>query len=169
MTSGWKKKLNTDDATLFKFAAEGDSIEGYLVQSADVETTFGVQKRYVFLTEQGLKSVFGSHMLNAGLAEIAPGTNTRVTFIGTKAIKGRNPMKLFDVEYNDSDVIDIGSIATQQTAPAPAALAEDVIEEQPVQEKLPPPSRVAAKPAAAPTAEARQSVAALLKSRAKPA
>jgi hypothetical protein len=91
------------DAEHVEFNKDGDNIEGYLVEKGNIRVDDRDIPRYVFQTDNGLKSTLGSYKLNELLEEVEVGCLTRVTFRGKEKIGGGRTLKQFEVEY-DSEV-----------------------------------------------------------------
>ena len=80
---------------------EGEFIEGILLFSqADV----GVNKSMIYNieTEEGIKSVWGSVILDSKMALVKVGEKIKITYLGKAKEKkgGKNPAKLFKVEID---------------------------------------------------------------------
>lgn len=89
------KKVESD---VFKFETEGAVIEGRLIAVSD-SAQFN-NKVYKIETDQGVKTVFGTVILDDLMAMVVIGKQVKILFIGEKeAKKGQNPTKLFEVFY----------------------------------------------------------------------
>lgn len=155
----FKKKIDIGSTDAFKFEKLQQSLEGYYVGTFDIVIDGRDVKKHVFQTSKGLVSVLGQAHLTQLLAGIEKGTNTRITYVGSKKTKaGRQPMKLFELEYDDEDQMEVAGIEdTRQQASEPAEqeevyetsednYEEDVPMEQPIQR----PRAAAPSPAARP-------------------
>jgi len=93
MQEDWKK---VEPGNVWKEENEGDSIEGTLknIREGNYEN-----KVYDIETEEGLRTVFGSVVLDDRMAQVELGQKIKIVFTGTSPSKvpGRNPTKLYDV------------------------------------------------------------------------
>lgn len=72
-----------------KFEKEGDSIEGVL-ESVTPSTQYEGQNNYDIKTKDGIKTVFGTTVLNTKLAKISLGSKIKIVYLGeTKSKSGR--------------------------------------------------------------------------------
>ena len=92
------KELNP---TEWKPTVNGDSVEGTLCQ---VQENIGKNDSmlYNLETAEGIKSVWGSAILNSRMALVKVGDKIRITYKGLSkdAKEGRNPAKIFMVEID---------------------------------------------------------------------
>lgn len=122
-----QKILRTDNAEQFKFEKVGDKIVGHFITTQVIVIDGRDTNKHVFQVDGGMLSTLGSYDLNEQLASLKPGIYVEIEFVGTKKTKpGRKPMKLFDVAFDEEQIIDVGKIAS---APAPVAQEEDAAEE----------------------------------------
>jgi hypothetical protein len=170
----FKKKIDIGTAEGVKFEVIGQSLEGYYMGTFDVVIQQRDVKKHVFKTADGLVSVLGQAHLTQLLGGIEPGILTRVTYVGTKKTKQPQPMKLFEVEYDEDQREEVGQI--QDRAPVEEPAEEEEVQEDyaaeddvPVEQLAPPPvRRPAPAPAARPApAPARTTVSAAQADRAK--
>lgn len=154
----FKKKLDSGSGEVVKFDSIGQSITGYYGGSFDYQGDYAPTKKHLFKldTDGTLVVVFGQTHLIGLLEGIVPGTLVRVTHTGVAPAKkkGQHPMKLFEVEYDDENVIDPSDMQ---------ASAEDNGEpdyEQEAAEEEPAPAPVSARPASRPALASRAPVAA---------
>lgn len=106
------KEVNPD---IFKFENKGDSLEGVLVKKAPGK--YPDSQNYTLKTEDGLKVIFGSTILDDRMALIEIADTIRITYEGTKdSDKGKNPTKLFKVEkdFPDGEVPDSAEDAAEE-------------------------------------------------------
>jgi hypothetical protein len=89
----WKKI----ESEPFKFEVAGDVIEGILA-SVDKSEQFG-NMNYKIQTKEGLKTVFGTVVLDSLMSGIRIGSDIKIEFAGLKENKkkGQNAIKLFNV------------------------------------------------------------------------
>ena len=81
---------------------EGDSIEGYYVDSETFTTKHGEMTIYVIETSEALVKVTGQTDIKNKFAEIPLGCKVRLTFQGIVETKN-NPLKSYEVEYDEED------------------------------------------------------------------
>jgi hypothetical protein len=83
------------------YEKDGDFIEGILVRKQD---KIGVNESmlYSIETPKGVKSVWGSTILDQRMALVKEGSKVKVTYKGTgEAKKGKNAPKIFKVEVDE--------------------------------------------------------------------
>lgn len=171
----FKKKIDIGQTDQFKFEEVNTTLEGYYIGTFDIVIEGRDVKKHVFQTEAGLVSVLGQTHLTQLLGGMTIGVLIRAIFIGTKVIKkGFNPMKMFDLEYDETQVLDLGTVQSAQGQVESEESAEDgqvegglssLVEEQVEEDvELPPvskqpPRRPASPPAnrPSPTAATRTS------------
>lgn len=147
----FKKILRTDSANQFKFDKVGAQIKGHYLTTMLLEIDGREVKKHVFQTEKGMLSCLGNYDLNDQLSQINPGTYVEIEFVGTKALKkGKQAMKLFEVNYDDENVVDVADVQTaspaaeaEEDGEAYAAEAESEAEEELEEEQDKAPARVA--------------------------
>jgi hypothetical protein len=182
---GFKKKIDTGQGEQFKFEKIGDQLEGYYVGSFDFEGDYGPTKKHCFQTSEGLAVVFGQTHLTQLLEGVEPSVLVRITLEGEKkpTKKGRRPMKLFGLEYDEEQRMDIGMVAAgassgaqepeEYTEGSEEESTEEESAEEEEQEEEPAPRKTArpvpaqtqrpvSRPAAAPSPEAQARVNRLL-------
>lgn len=106
----FKKKPSGDsgDAEKFKFEKVGDMVEGHLVQAGTITLEDKDVMKYVVQKEGGERVGFlGSFKLDEGLKGMPLGTMIRVTYIKKERLKGGKTLKMFDIEYDDENVIEV--------------------------------------------------------------
>jgi hypothetical protein len=90
------------ESSAWTYSNDGDSIEGILVR---VQENIGVNKSklYSIDTNNGIKSVWGSAILDDKLAILKVGDLIRITYKGLgEAKKGKNAPKIFSVMVDKS-------------------------------------------------------------------
>ena len=88
----------------------GKTVDGYYLGARKVETGMGPSTLHFLQTESGNLGVWGSAQLNSKLAQIQTGTRVFITYV--KKIKAKlGMMKVFDVEYDDEDTIEVSNTA----------------------------------------------------------
>ena len=85
------------EADIFRFEKEGDEIRGKLIAKEDSMSYDN--KVYKIETEDGLRVVFGTTVLDRIMESIEVGSELKIVFTGVKESKekGYSPYKLFDV------------------------------------------------------------------------
>ena len=86
--------------SFWKYEKDGDFVEGILVR---VQHDVGVNESnlYTVETSEGMKSVWGSTILDEKMALVHEGDKVKLTFKGlTEASKGKKPAKIFKVEVD---------------------------------------------------------------------
>lgn len=183
-----KKVIDLNADSTIKFGRQegalrkGSTFEGYYIGGKTVQSSMGPSQLHVFQTDEGNVGVWGSAQLNAKLQGLQ-GMKTFIKFVNEiKVPKGT--MKVFEVEYDDEDTIDVASTqvnfqqgdepeseeAEEETEAAseeeevPAEEEEEAPAPAPAPKKALPQASVTQKPKAAmPSAEAQARTAALLK------
>lgn len=102
-----KKETNGDAGEKFKFEKVGTVLEGYLMRRDTLNLDDKDVPRYVVKTDKGVVSTLASYKLDEGLKDIAPGTRIRATFQAIKKLPGGKTLKVFDIEYDDEDTIEV--------------------------------------------------------------
>lgn len=86
---------------LWEFKNDGDFVEGFLIRK---EADVGENKSWLYSIEtssNGVKSVWGSAILDTRMAFVKVGDKIKITFKGLGEAKhGRNPPKIFKVEVD---------------------------------------------------------------------
>jgi hypothetical protein len=112
--------FDASNGTIFKFEKPGDTLEGYYMGSFDYEGDYGPTKKHAFSTEAGAVVVFGQRNLLQLLPSVKPGVMIRVTY--TEDLppkkKGQQPMKLFKVEQDKKNTIEVGEVQHERAAAA---------------------------------------------------
>lgn len=91
----------------WKYEKDGDFIEGILVRA---QHDIGVNKSmlYSIETSDGVKNVWGAAILDSRMALVKVGDKIKVTYKGLAEAKGgKNPAKIFKVEVDREDKIEI--------------------------------------------------------------
>ncbi len=86
--------------TVWKCEKDGDFIEGFVLNKED---NIGENKSWLYSIEtpEGVKSVWGSAVLDTRMAFVKIGDKIKITFKGLGEAKpGRSPPKLFKVEVD---------------------------------------------------------------------
>lgn len=100
MSEEWNK---VEPGNVWKEEKEGDSIWGTLknIREGNYDN-----KVYDIETEEGLRTVFGSVVLDDRMAAVKMNQDVKIVFTGTSPSKvpGRNPTKLYDVFTKDEKV-----------------------------------------------------------------
>lgn len=152
-----RTKLDTRNTTNFKFEKVGQKLQGYYIGTFDEVINGREVKKHVFKTELGLESVLGQTHLTNLLSGIDKGIFIVATFVGTKKTKQPQPMKLFELQYDEEDTIDASAVvgaaseseesveesdysdASEESSEEADYLAEDSMEEEVEEEQAPPP------------------------------
>jgi hypothetical protein len=134
-----KKKIDAGTGVQFKFETVGQSLQGYYVGSFEHNGDYGQTQKHLFKNDKGLWTVFGQKHLIDMLNGIEPGILVRVTFAGNRPSKkkGFNPMKLFEIEYDEEDRLDASSVADAASGNEDGAESEyaDASDEQETEEE----------------------------------
>lgn len=162
--------FDAGNASVKKFESIGDQIEGRYMGSFDFEGDYGPNKKHVFNTSEGAVVVFGQAHLKQLLPLVKPGTMVRVTLTGEKAAlkKGRHPMKLFTIEQDKTDFVEVAGVDFNKTD---TSVADDTIdagsysEEETLEGAAPPRVAASAKAAVPPSADRAAAVRATLAAR----
>ncbi len=107
-----KKVIDLNADSTIKFGSKkgalpkGSEFAGYYVGSKEVTTRLGPSQLHVFQTSDGSVGVWGSAQLNAKLNGLK-GLMTFIKFTGEVSVPN-GTMKVFEVEYDDEDTIDVG-------------------------------------------------------------
>ena len=91
----------------------GDFIEGFLIKTQD---NVGVNKSMLYSIEtfEGIKSVWGSTILDERMSLITVGARVRITFKGLGEKKpGKNPAKIFKVEVDVEEEEEKAEVVTE--------------------------------------------------------
>lgn len=87
---------------------KGEEFKGYFKGVKVANTKYGEKNVYTFETEAGTVQIWGSANLNQKMGQVKLGSLTFIEYQGLgKKEKGKNPAKLFLVEYDDEDTIDV--------------------------------------------------------------
>ncbi len=119
--------FDAGNAQVRKFESVGDTVEGYYMGSFDFDGDYGPTKRHVFQTESGAEIIFGQAHLKQLLPTVKPGTMVRITMTGELAPKkkGQHPMKLFKIEQDKKNTIEVSGVDFTPTDDS-ASDADDV-------------------------------------------
>lgn len=105
----FRRRRDSTNGTVFKFEKPGDNLTGFYLGSKEFESEFGVAKKHLFQTDKGLFVVLGQSNLTAQLLDeddSPKGKLCRITFLEErKSKKGRNMVKVYQVEVDDEQVI----------------------------------------------------------------
>jgi len=88
------------DPLIWTYENDGDFIEGVLVNKQD---QVGPNNSWIYTIEtlEGVKSVWGSAILDSRMALVKPGEKVKITYKGLgEAKSGHNPPKIFKVEVD---------------------------------------------------------------------
>jgi hypothetical protein len=88
------------DPSTWLYSKDGDFIEGFLLKS---ESDIGVNKAmlYSIETPEGVKSVWGTTILDSRMKFVKVGTKVKITYKGLGEAKaGHNAPKIFKVEID---------------------------------------------------------------------
>lgn len=91
------------DPSMWKPENDGDFVEGILVKK---EEGVGENKSmlYNLETSEGLKTVWGSAILDSRMTFVKVGAKVKITFKGlAEKTTGKNPAKIFKVEVDEED------------------------------------------------------------------
>jgi hypothetical protein len=153
----FKPVFDAGNAQVRKFENVGDQLEGYYMGSFDFEGDYGPNKKHVFQTSNGAEVVFGQAHLKQLLPSVKPGTMVRITLTGELAAKkkGRQPMKMFQIEQDTDNVTEVTGVDFNATdSSVDEGPDTDVDSEESSLDEAPPARATApARPAAAPTAD----------------
>lgn len=139
-------------------------LKGYFLRSSTIKTKFGEKPLYVFQTEEGEQGLIGSGNLNKLMQSKRVGLMTHIIDTGTVKDVGKgNPMKVFKVGQDASDVLDETLGASSESVNYDEPLSDDEDEfEAPVVAARP----IAPKaPAATPSSDVQARTRALLSGR----
>lgn len=166
----FKKKIDIGNGEQFKFEQKGQALEGYYVGSFDHVGDYAPTKKHIFQTDKGLQTVFGQTHLTQLLEGISPGCLVRVTLTGTKKLKKGNPMKLYELEYDEDQTMDVDAVAasSSQVADEEESYEEEGNEDEGQEEVEEEPAPKAARPAQRPAAAAPARAASAPKSTVSP-
>lgn len=111
-----------------KSGKDNDSgLEGYYLGARQVESAkskTGFSKIHVFKTAKGNVGLWGKTDSDHQLANVAPGTMTRITFVGMRSTKN-NPMYKFKVETDSNNTIDVSGFALNRGTASTGADEDD--------------------------------------------
>lgn len=147
-------------------------VEGYYLGSKQISSKYsktGLAKLHIFQTNEGNLGVYGKTNMDQQLANVNPGTMTRLTFTGMVNIPGRNPMYKYSVEIDKDNTIDAANLSDSTSESEETADSDEVVEESDVAdeetyndeapvERAKPPTRAAAAPDAARQAQVRKAL-----------
>lgn len=97
--------LNADSIKDMKIP--GSTIEGYYIGKKVIPSG----SLHVFNTAKGNEGVFGARMLDDLLLTVPAGEMTRVTYLEKKALGNGKSMKIYDVESDNTNTIDVSSVS----------------------------------------------------------
>lgn len=168
-------RTKVDGGEAYKFEKVGQRLEGYYLGSKEFDGDYGPTLVHLFQRKDGVvNSIIGQGHLTRLLADEEPSKYMRVTYTGTKKGKKGHPMKVYQLEVDDTDLLDSSSLAQIHESLAASAAAEDEIvddevsdDEAPADEIKPARATAPARPATPPSAQRRNEVAALIKSTAR--
>lgn len=102
----FKKKilLNADTIQILE---EGSPFQGYFIGSKTLPSGL----LHIFSTEKGTTGLWGARMLNDLLSTVKPGEMVRVTYLEKKSLGNGKTMKIYDVESDDTNTIDVSSVS----------------------------------------------------------
>ncbi len=86
--------------SIWTYEKDGDFIEGVLVSKQD---QVGANKSWIYTIEtpEGVKSVWGSAILDSVMVSVKTGVQIKITYKGLGEAKGgKNPPKIFKVEVD---------------------------------------------------------------------
>jgi len=92
------KEINPTD---WVYENDGDFIEGILIRS---QKNVGINESNLYSIEipDGMKSVWGSAILDSRMALVKIGSKIKITYKGLAEAKGgKNPAKIFKVEVDE--------------------------------------------------------------------
>ncbi len=113
----FERIFDASNATPFKFEGKGAVLEGYFMGSFDYQGDYGPTKKHVFQTKRGAEVVFGQRNLMQQLPSVKAGTMVRITYTGdlNSTKKGRQPMKLFTIEHDRGNTIEVVGVELTPT------------------------------------------------------
>lgn len=165
----FEKLFDASNAAPFKFESKGTVLEGYFMGSFEHNGDYGKTKKHIFKTAQGAVVVFGQTNLMQQLPSAVVGAMTRITYKDDKLSdkKGRHPMKLFEIEQDKKEKIDVVGVDLTPTESYDDNTDDvdaetDVDSDDAVDEAPPAKAQAPKKPAVAPDAERQRKVQELL-------
>lgn len=90
-----------------------NSAEGYYLGNRVVQTNLGPSTLHFLQTPKGNLGVWGSTDMNRKLGAVDAGTMVRITAAGERPSKKGNPMKVFTVEFDTENTIEVQVSASQ--------------------------------------------------------
>lgn len=113
-----EKQIGSDGGEQFKFDKPGTTLTGYYVGSQNIIINKKPATRHDFQTKAGERiSPLGSYNLDKGLAELELGTMVRVTYVEKKQTNNGNTVKVFKLEVDEDDTIEVtGTVRPPTTA-----------------------------------------------------
>lgn len=114
-----RKVIDLNADTTVTFDKPGQKLQGYYIGFKTVTTSFGPSKLHIFQGENGTVGAWGCSNLDAKLTPSAHGhpgfklgMMAYITYTtASKLLKGRRTPKVFDVEFDDEDIIDVSNVA----------------------------------------------------------
>ena len=98
------KEINPE---VWGYENDGDFIEGILVNAQD-DVGVNQSKLYSIETPEGVKSVWGSAILDSRMTLVKVGSKVKITYGGLAEAKGgKNPAKIFKVEVDEPDEVPV--------------------------------------------------------------
>lgn len=95
--SEWKE-VTSGGSNYVKFSKPGETFEGRLLGSAQVEGKYGVKTEYQFDIGDGVTATLTEvGELKTKLPRVAAGAQVKITFTGLRDIGRGQPMKCFEV------------------------------------------------------------------------
>lgn len=169
----FKPVFDASNASPFKFDNKGAVLEGRYKGSFDYQGDYGPTKKHIFETSKGAQVVFGQRNLMQVLPSVKPGTMVRITYKDDLAPtkKGRQSMKLFTVEQDESNYEPCGVVELNRSEEPETssfsnyeAVEEESLDEDDNNQDAAPAPRAAAprQPAQAPSAASQAKVQELL-------
>lgn len=162
----FEKLFDASNASPFKFEKKGDVLEGFYMGSFDYTGDYGPTKKHIFQTSEGAVVIFGQRNLMQQLPSATVGATLRITYTGDKVSdkKGRQPMKLFQIEQDRKNKVEVVGVDLTPAEPQfeDSNESEDDVDTAEADEVTPARAVAPRQPAAAPDAERQRKVQELL-------
>lgn len=115
----FKTAISAASGEQYKFEKIGQQVQGYYCGSFDHSGDYGDTKKHLIQTDKGMICIFGQKHLIQLLEGIQVGVMVIITYTALQPSKkkGFNPMKVFQVQYDEEDNLDNEALAAA-TAPA---------------------------------------------------
>lgn len=102
---GFKKAINIVPFWNTKELTEGSVLEGIYQSSEVITGKFGEQVKYIIAKADGeTVAVAGTASIMQQFANVPEGSLVRITYKGIDTTKSGNTVKVYEVEYDDSNI-----------------------------------------------------------------